>query len=363
LNKLPQIDEYPERQMLRWEKELMGFYVTGRPVDKFRDALEHSHSATIQDVKQNPEYYNGKNIQISGEIIAMRKLFTRNGDAMAVFQIEDYHDSAASIEVVAFPRTWEKIQAMLDSQELTGFEEGEVIKIGGKFDVSRGDPQIICDRVTQNFDFMIAEDLASPINGQMPDWADESIYETGANKREEPPLWIGSDLIAVPPQIDNDKTPDWALEESPYDEETGEIAEPEPTPEPELAEVIAPATQGGVAVMTPSIEPQLAPAPQPDMPLPEHLLTAAERAEQRWIIIYFGRSGDDDKDRRRLARLHGLLVSYPGNDRFSIIVEGQPKSQTLEYPNHTTGYCEDLVRDLLSVVEDEKNIEIFRRPD
>jgi hypothetical protein len=97
--------------------------------------------------------------------------------------------------------------------------------------------------------------------------------------------------------------------------------------------------------------------------LPEHLLSAAERAEQRWIIIYFRRSGDDDKDRRRLARLHGLLVSYPGNDRFSIIVEGQPKSQTLEYPNHTTGYCEDLVQDLLSVVEDEKNTEIFRRPD
>jgi hypothetical protein len=92
-----------------------------------------------------------------------------------------------------------------------------------------------------------------------------------------------------------------------------------------------------------------------DMPLPA-------AGPQRWLIIYFQRSGDDNNDRRRLRRVHGVLTQYPGKDRFSIVIEGPDRNETFEFPNHTTGYCEELLRDLVSLVGDERNVEVFDPP-
>jgi hypothetical protein len=78
-------------------------------------------------------------------------------------------------------------------------------------------------------------------------------------------------------------------------------------------------------------------------------------------MVYYQRSGDDEKDRRRIRKLHGILTSYPGPDRFTIVVEGRKQSLTMEFPNHTTAFCEDLVRDLMSTVG-EDNIRVFERP-
>ena len=78
-------------------------------------------------------------------------------------------------------------------------------------------------------------------------------------------------------------------------------------------------------------------------------------------MIYFQRSEDAEKDRRRLRRLHGILTKYPGHDRFTIIIEGVNQAFHMEFPNHTTAYCESLVNDLLSVVG-ETNIQVFDRP-
>jgi len=82
---------------------------------------------------------------------------------------------------------------------------------------------------------------------------------------------------------------------------------------------------------------------------------------QRWITVYFPRSGDDDRDRRRLRQLIGLLMQYPGQDRFSVVVEAAVGSKGMEFPNHTTGICAELIRDLLAIVEDEHNISIDHR--
>jgi hypothetical protein len=81
----------------------------------------------------------------------------------------------------------------------------------------------------------------------------------------------------------------------------------------------------------------------------------------RWLMIYFKRTDEPDKDRRRLTRLHGILTSYPGDDRFTIVVEDRKQSYKMEFPNHTTSDCEELRRDLLSVVG-EGNIEVFDAP-
>lgn len=83
---------------------------------------------------------------------------------------------------------------------------------------------------------------------------------------------------------------------------------------------------------------------------------------ERWIMIYFQRSNDGEKDRRRLRRLHSVITKYPGNDRFSIILEDKNHSFKMEFPNDTTGYCNDLVMDILTIVGDMNNIEVFDKP-
>jgi len=142
--------------------------------------------------------------------------------------------------------------------------------------------------------------------------------------------------------------------------------------------VVAPATQGAAAVRTPTLEPQVATMPysqhepdwmnaeSPDItglddlpPLDDEIKAAPER----WMMIYFQRSDDAEKDRRRLRRLHGILTAYPGKDRFSIVLEDAKQSFKMEFPNDTTAYCDDLVNDLLTIVGNARNIEVFDRPD
>jgi hypothetical protein len=52
------------------------------------------------------------------------------------------------------------------------------------------------------------------------------------------------------------------------------------------------------------------------------------------------------RDSRRLRRVHGLLLSYPGNDRFVFQVHEAARQYHLEFPNSTTSVCRDLVAQL-----------------
>jgi len=349
LNHLPNVTEYTDREMLRWEKELLGLYVTGRPVDKHRSELEQSSSNSVQQLKQEPELYAEKQVWVAGEIVSLRRIYTKNNDAMGVIQLEDWHDSAGTIEVVLFPRTWNKVQALIDSEDLRGFDEGEVVSIKGKFDVSRGDPQIICDMVTQNFTYMeaLGSQEANSQGENMPVWAEHtSDITTSTAKNEMPPL---PDL---PQEMTDSDIPPWLEDEDFYDD-TGEIAREPATVDTPVMAPVAGVAGGSVAALTP-VETKT----QTDW----QITTEPQAEAQHWIKIYFNRSGDDERDRRRLVRLHGLLVSYPGPDRFTIIVESADSEEILEFPNHSTGYCPELIDDLLTVVDSKRDIEVFHRP-
>jgi DNA polymerase-3 subunit alpha len=328
LNNLPPAAEpYNEREMLKAQKELLGLYISGRPSDKHKDILQYAGTMEIATLKGESLSMNGKTVKIGGEVTTLRKIITKDNNMMAVAQVEDWHDSGDNIEVVFFPRTWGESQDMV--------KEGEILLIAGKFDMRRGDSQIICEKVLPKETKFLTPEMDSSM--PLP---------------SEPAF------------------PEWAQDLPPYDEETGEAFHPFDPPEPEPTLVVAPATQGGAAVPIPALEPQLRAVasaspwldgdPLPDdfelAPLPEDKPTPP-----RWIMIYFKRSDDADKDRRRLLRLHGVITQYPGQDRFTIVVEGEQQAYHMEFPNHTTGYCEELAQDLLSVVG-QGNLEVFDAP-
>ncbi len=331
--KLPDAKEIPEREMLNWEKELLGLYVSGRPVDKIRDLLlRANNTADVAVIKAPESNMNGKGVAVAGEIVSVRKLVTKNGDMMAVFNMEDWHVSAESIDVVLFPRSWQKFGELI--------VEGNVIMVGGELDTSRGDPQIKAETVTQNFNLMVpTDDVVMPsFNNAPPAWA---VDDEGDDDLDMP----------APP-------PEQMMEETP-------------------SAVVAPSTQGAAAVRTPTIEqqPTSPHAPQssdwmaaeaPDISDLDDLPPLDDEVKplpERWMMIYFQRSEDAEKDRRRLRRLHGILTAYPGRDRFSIVLEDAKQAFKMEFPNDTTAYCEELVTDLLTIVGDAQNIELYDRPE
>lgn len=322
---LPPVEPIPERVMLNWEKELLGVYASGRPADKIREMLHYAGTHEIAKLKDESGAPSVKEAKIAGEVVTLRKMVTKNGQMMAVAQVEDWHDSAGTIDVVMFPRTWEKFQDQV--------AQGGVLIAKGKLDASRGDLQIICDAILQNADIVVPEEAAFLPNNPEP--------------------------------------PPWAFDDS-YDEETGEVLPPSPVPEPEIVAMVAPATQGAAAIRIPAIEPQRTSESRTmpawsaedstldtDDDLPP--LEDETAAPERWLMIYMQRSEDTDKDRRRLARLHGILISYPGNDRFTIVIEDRKQAYKMEFPNHTTSDCDELRRDLESIVG-IKNIEVYDRP-
>ncbi len=76
------------------------------------------------------------------------------------------------------------------------------------------------------------------------------------------------------------------------------------------------------------------------------VLPAADQPPRR-LIITVQSSGDKERDKRRMRRLHGLLTSYPGSDRFEFaVLDYDERSYQLRFPNDTTGFCPALERQL-----------------
>ena len=72
-------------------------------------------------------------------------------------------------------------------------------------------------------------------------------------------------------------------------------------------------------------------------------VTQADGLRSRTVQITIHRSGDNERDFRLLSAAHELLTAYPGEDRFTFrLVGGANGDVVLEFPNHSTRYCDEL---------------------
>ena len=127
----PDIEQWSAKQQLAFEKESLGFYITGHPLDRYRSDLARYANATTLGVTsgQFPSYVDqprryGKDsenapkspgeVSIGGVVSQYREMMTKKGDKMARFILED---AEGSLEVVVFPKTFEKVRHALVSDE------------------------------------------------------------------------------------------------------------------------------------------------------------------------------------------------------------------------------------------------------
>ena len=111
--RMPDIPEFKKEVLLNFEKEVTGFYVSGHPLDEYKDFWKKRISATTAEFAYNDELDEGQEqnqiadgikATIGGLIAGKTVKYTKNNKIMAFLTIEDL---AGSVEVIVFPRQYE----------------------------------------------------------------------------------------------------------------------------------------------------------------------------------------------------------------------------------------------------------------
>jgi DNA polymerase-3 subunit alpha len=104
------LDEAPpatKEERLAWERELLGLYISGHPLDKYREKLEKTEY-TINRTKEG--FKEGMITVVSGIVDDVKEILTKRGGRMAFIKLSDFNDS---IEIVAFPEVYRKYAEFL----------------------------------------------------------------------------------------------------------------------------------------------------------------------------------------------------------------------------------------------------------
>lgn len=104
---LPDKPELPLLKRLSLEKEMIGFYVTGHPLDPYRDRL--NLCTPLQEITRSG-LIEGQSVKVGGLVAAVKRINTKNGDTMCFIDLEDLTEHC---EVVVFPKVFEKSSAFL----------------------------------------------------------------------------------------------------------------------------------------------------------------------------------------------------------------------------------------------------------
>ena len=121
--KLPDVEEWPERARLQFEKEVLGFYLTGHPLAQFEKLLAQYATADCLQVAELPDK---REIRIAGVVTSLKEITTKKGERMGFITLEDLK---GQVEVVVFPETYQKSHTWLKEERpilLVGnVDEGE----------------------------------------------------------------------------------------------------------------------------------------------------------------------------------------------------------------------------------------------
>src|SRR5258706_4597509 len=112
IGRIPEAPDWSEGERLAFEKESLGFFITGHPLERFRVELSHWCNITTGGLAELKE---PREVTIGGIIGALRLIKTRKGDRMASFLLEDLE---GSVESLVFPETYRKTAARLADDQL-----------------------------------------------------------------------------------------------------------------------------------------------------------------------------------------------------------------------------------------------------
>src|SRR5688500_7042736 len=128
-------DEIPRRERLRWEKELIGLYLSEHPLGDIAGDLPDYVTAYTGDLAEESDQAK---VTLGGILLSSRRVVTRAGSTMLVATLEDLQ---GSVEVVVFPKVFE--------QTAQSWADDSVVLVTGRIDRRDDSPQILCEAVHQ----------------------------------------------------------------------------------------------------------------------------------------------------------------------------------------------------------------------
>ncbi len=141
---LPDIPEYALDERMRQEREVTGLYLSGHPMNAYRDAAKRAGAAQIGPVNEDFAqeggpvlFHDGQPVTVAGIVTAYRTRATRNGSLMAYATVED---DTGAIELLCFSKTLERFGRLLSPDS--------AVLVRGKLSIrDEKPPQIMCDEV------------------------------------------------------------------------------------------------------------------------------------------------------------------------------------------------------------------------
>ena len=131
---MPDVADVSRREMLAWEKELIGAYISDHPLTRVWADLENAITVLTGEIDES---MTGKDVTVAGLVTYVRPHLTKKGDPMAFSQIEDLQ---GSLDVVVFPRVWEQTRELWQAER--------VLILRGKVNFRGREPSLIVDSAT-----------------------------------------------------------------------------------------------------------------------------------------------------------------------------------------------------------------------
>jgi len=374
LNEVSYVDK---REELNWERELIGLYVSDHPLGPYQEILAERVTHFSYQLAEAGE---NEKVIVAGMVDRFRQHMTRNGNNMGFVTLEDLY---GRIDLVIFPQVWERVYHLI--------EMDSVLQAEGRVDSKQGDPKILVDQIKRVPLDELASDLESGLEGEnpkpmseedlleefLPDLPFEEADTSPLNQRESEES--EKEVDASPSGSPQGASGENGVYSTPHAMDADLIDFPDIQVENlgdggmlssgKRSDVEACARQLEVEGVYSSTSPVGTQVQELPTPKEYYVLKAPPKAERlprpdqqpRCIFITLDSCGNKNKDVLRLRRLHDILISRPGRDKFAFRVRENGWLYEIDFPNMTTGLTETLIGKLKGLMGGH-NIDIIPLP-
>jgi DNA polymerase-3 subunit alpha len=361
---LPEVNDVDKREMLNWERELIGLYISDHPLTEYQQTLAQ---IVTYFSGQLPEAQHEEKVRVAGLITNVRPYTTKTGKPMGFVTLEDIQ---GTIELVLFPKTWEKYREQMPV--------GQIVIVEGKVDASNSPPKILVDAIKTELKVTVAADEIAPQIPQAqetPKPLHDKPVTAPAKKAAQPSKPIpskpapmpsiaestagyASNFDDMPPPPEN--FPEgWEVDWQPSFDQAAIAARPEP--KFEKNEPVVPPRLQTESLSAESIDDEREQAEAArealSKSLPSIYVPLAKEADQthppKQITVILRSTGDKERDKRRIKTIYGTLISFHGRDRFSFHVFENGKGHLIDFPSETTRICPEMLERLKKLIDEE----------
>ncbi|HHZ20775.1 MAG TPA: DNA polymerase III subunit alpha [Firmicutes bacterium] len=128
----PDLPEFPQATLLAMEKEYLGVYISGHPLDPWRERFRQNHVLPLAELEEET---GDREVIVGGVVTGWRRMTTKAGKAMATFRLEDL---TGAIEVLLFPKLYETVGEL---------HNDEVVLVKGRLDVAEEARKLLASQV------------------------------------------------------------------------------------------------------------------------------------------------------------------------------------------------------------------------